>query len=110
MFPDEAEVRQQAYDAGWLEAEFGNLWALVFETLDYESLTLRAHPSFYLEGARPAFLVTETLDGNPMHSPAGLHLWVRTGDGRPPTPEEAAALLGEHGDHNIEGATALLEA
>ncbi len=97
MFPEEAEVRQAVYDSGWLEAEFGNAWALVFETLEYENLTLRAYPSFYLEDVEPAFLIVETLHGDPMRAPVGLQAWVKTGDGRPPTPEEAAALLVERG-------------
>ena len=59
-----------------------------------ENVTLRAYASFFEAGVRPAFLIVETLDGDPARSLLGLQVWVGA---RIPAPEEARALLGEHG-------------
>jgi len=94
LFPGEAEVREEVLAAGWSEAEDGNLWVLLFASPEDEDLTLRVYPSFFLEGVRPAFLVVETLDGDPARAPLGLQGWVGA---RVPNPGEARAPLGEHG-------------
>jgi hypothetical protein len=93
LFPGEHEGREEALRAGW-SPSVGNGWAAAFESPEDASLTLRAYPSFFEAGARPAFLVVETLDGDPMRAPLGLQLWVGP---RIPAPEKARALLGEHG-------------
>jgi hypothetical protein len=97
LFPGESEVRQKVLGAGWSET-VGNGWALVFESADEANLTLRVYPSFFDEDATPAFLIVETLEGDPMRAPVGLHPWVSAGETlRAPTPEEVAGLLGEYG-------------
>jgi hypothetical protein len=93
MFPGEHEVREEALRAGW-SASVGNGWAAVFVSPDEDGVTLRAYPSFFEEGVRPAFLIVETLDGDPMRVPLGLQVWVGP---RIPAPGEARSLLGEHG-------------
>src|SRR5215213_2588526 len=96
LFPGEHEVREEAAQAGWSPA-IGNGWAAVLVSPDDESVTLRAYASFFEASVRPAFLVVETLDGDPAPAPLGLQLWATAQDGRVPGPEEARALLGEHG-------------
>ena len=93
LFPGEREVREEAARAGWSPA-IGNGWAAVFVSPDDAGVTLRAYPSFFEAGVRPAFLVVETLDGDPQRGPLGLQVWVGA---RIPMPEEARAILGEHG-------------
>jgi len=96
LFPRDHEVRAEAAQAGW-SPSIGNGWAAVFVSPDDDSVTLRAYASFFEAGFRPAFLVVETLDGDPARAPLGLQLWVTARDERVPAPEEAGALLGEHG-------------
>jgi hypothetical protein len=79
--------------AGW-SPSVGNGWAAVFASPEDEDLTLRAYASFFEAGVAPAFLIVETLDGDPARAPLGLQVWVGT---RIPSPEEAGALLDEHG-------------
>jgi hypothetical protein len=93
MLPGERMVREEAARAGW-SASVGNGWAAVFESPEDEGLTLRAYSSFFEAGVGPAYLLVETLDGDPMRAPLGLQVWVGP---RMPTPEEARALLDEHG-------------
>ena len=73
LFPGEARVRDEVLDAGWSET-VGNGWALVFagpeDSLGYD-LTLRGYPSFFLEDVSPAFLLVETLEGDPVRAPRG---------------------------------------
>ena len=71
LFPGESGVRQQVIEAGWSET-IGNGWALVFEGPENENLTLRAYPSFFLEGVTPAYLIVETLEGDPHLRPLSL--------------------------------------
>ena len=96
LFPGEREVREEAARAGWSPA-IGNGWAAVFESPEDVGLTLRAYASFFEAGVRPAFLLVETLAGDPQRGPLGLQVWVSTSSGRVPTPEEARDLLDEHG-------------
>ena len=96
LFPGEHEVREEAAQAGWSPA-IGNGWAAVFVSPEDDSLTLRAYASFFEAGVRPAFLLVETLEGDPARAPMGLQLWVTARDERVPAPEEARTLLGEHG-------------
>jgi hypothetical protein len=49
---------------------------------------------FFEAGVRPAFLLVETLQGDPARAPLGLQVWGGT---QVPTPEEARTLLGKHG-------------
>ena len=77
---------------GW-SPSVGNGWAAVFVSPDDDSVTLRAYASFFEAGVRPAFLLVETLDGDPARAPLGLQVWVSTGSWRVPTPEEAGVLL-----------------
>ena len=93
MFPGEHGVSEEASRAGWSPST-GNGWAAVFESPEDDGLTLRAYASFFEAGVRPAYLVVESLDGDPMRAPLGLQVWVGA---RIPAPEEARALLGEHG-------------
>jgi hypothetical protein len=96
LFPGEHEVREEAARAGW-SPTIGKGWAAVFASPEDEDLTLRAYASFFEAGVAPAFLLVETLQGDPARAPLGLQVWVGTKDGRLPAPEEARALLGEHG-------------
>ena len=96
LFPEESRVREEAALAGWSET-VGNVWALVCANPEDERLTLRVYPSFFEEGVTPAFLIVETLDGDPARAPVGLQLWVTAQGGRLPRPEVAKAVLGEHG-------------
>jgi len=93
LFPGEHEVREEAARAGWSPA-IGNGWAAVFVSPDDVSVTLRAYASFFEAGVRPAFLLVETLDGDPARAPLGLQVWVAP---RVPAPGEARTLLCEHG-------------
>ena len=93
MFPGEHEVSEEGARAGW-STSVGNGWAAVFVSPEDASLTLRAYASFFEAGVGPAFLLVETLEGDPMRAPLGLQVWVGP---RVPTPEEARALLDEHG-------------
>ena len=77
MFPGEHEVREEALRAGW-SLTVGNGFALLFESPYDDGVTLRAYASFFEADVRPAFLLVETLEGDP-------------------APGEARALLGEHG-------------
>ena len=74
LFPGESGVRQQVIEAGWSET-IGNGWALVFEGPENENLTLRAYPSFFLEGVTPAYLIVETLEGDPQRGPLGFNAY-----------------------------------
>jgi hypothetical protein len=96
LFPGEYEVREMAAQAGW-SPSIGNGWTLLFVSPDDEALTLRAYASFFEANVRPAFLLVETLDGDPARAPLGLQVWVTAQDGRVPGPEEARALLGGTG-------------
>jgi hypothetical protein len=97
LFPGESAVREEVLDAGWSET-VGNGWALIFESPEDANLTLRAYPSFFEEGVEPAFLLVETLDGDPVRAPVGLQAWVSAGEAlRVPTPEGAVGLPDEHG-------------
>jgi hypothetical protein len=93
MFPGEHEVREEALRAGW-SLTVGNGFALLFESPYDDGVTLRAYASFFEADVRPAFLLVETLEGDPARAPMGLQLWVSA---RIPAPGEARALLGEHG-------------
>jgi hypothetical protein len=93
MFPGEHEVREEAARAGW-STSVGNGWAALFASPEDEGLTLRAYASFFEAGVRPAFLIVETLDGDPKRAPLGLQVWVGP---RVPSSEDARALLDEHG-------------
>ena len=93
LFPGEREFREEAARAGW-SPSVGNGWAAVFESPDDEAVTLRAYPSFFEAGVRPAFLVVETLDEDPLRASLGLQVWVGP---RVSTLREAVALLSEHG-------------
>jgi hypothetical protein len=93
LFPGEHEVREMATQAGW-SPFVGNGWAAVFVSPEDENLTLRAYASFFEADVRPAFLIVETLDGDPERAPLGLQVWVGP---RVPAPGEARTLLGEHG-------------
>jgi len=93
LFSGEHEVREEATQAGWSPST-GNGWDAVFVSPDDDSVTLRVYASFFEANVRPAFLLVETLDGDPGRVPLGLQVWVGT---RIPAPEEARALLGEHG-------------
>ena len=84
MFPGEREVREEAARAGWSPTT-GNGWAAVFVSPEDDSLTLRAYASFFEAGVRPAFLLVETLEGDPARAPLGLQVWVGTKDGRIPS-------------------------
>ena len=95
-FPGEHEVREEATRAGW-STSVGNGWALLFESPYDDGVTLRAYAPFFEAGVRPAFLVVETLEGDPERAPTGLQVWVTAQGGRIPRPEEAKAVLGEHG-------------
>ena len=90
MFPEESRVREEATLAGWSETG----WALLFESPEDELLTLRVYPSFFTEEVTPAFLVVETLEGDPARAPVGLQVWVSK---RIPTPEEARSILDREG-------------
>ena len=90
LFPGEHEVREEAAQAGWSPA-IGNGWAAVLVSPDDDRVTLRAYATFFEASVRPAFHV------DPALAPLGLQLWVTAQDGRVPGPEEARALLGEHG-------------
>jgi hypothetical protein len=97
LFPGESAVREMAVRTGWLPTT-GNGWALVFESPEGANLTLRVYPSFFEEVVTPAFLVVETLDGDPMRAPVGLQAWVSAGDTlRVPTPEESKVILATYG-------------
>jgi hypothetical protein len=96
LFPGEHEVRELTVGAGW-SPSIGNGWTAVFVSPDDESVTLRAYASFFEAGVRPAFLLVETLEGDPARAPLGLQVWVTAQDGRCPAPEEAGALLGRRG-------------
>ena len=79
LFPGEAAVREMAVRAGWSPTT-GNGWALLFESPEDADFTLRAYPSFFLESVTPAFLLVETLEGDPMRAPVGLQAWVSAGE------------------------------
>jgi hypothetical protein len=64
LFPGEHEVHEEAARAGW-SPSVGNGWAAVFESPDDDGVTLRAYASFFEAGVRPAFLLVETLEGDP---------------------------------------------
>lgn len=96
LFPGEPEVREMATRAGW-SPTVGNGFAAVFASPEDENVTLRAYASFFEEGVTPAFLVVETLEGDPLRGPLGLQLWVSTRDSSIPRPEEAVRLLDESG-------------
>jgi hypothetical protein len=96
LFPGEHEVREEAARAGWSPST-GSGCALLFESPDDDRVTLRAYASFFEAGVRPAFLIVETLDGDPARAPLGLQLWVTAQGGRIPRPEEVKALLDKHG-------------
>jgi hypothetical protein len=93
LFPGEHEVREEAARAGW-SPTVGNGWAAVFVSPEDDVVTLGAYASFFEQGVTPAFLLVETLEGDPARAPLGLQVWVGA---RVPTPEEARILLGEHG-------------
>jgi hypothetical protein len=63
-----------------------NGWAAVFVSPDESSLTLRVYASFFEADVRPAFLVVDTLEGDPARAPVGLQVWVGTKDGGSPRP------------------------
>ena len=92
LFPGESALREMAAGAGW-SPSVGNGWTAVFVSPDDDSVTLRAYASFFEAGVRPAFLLVETLDGDPARAPLGLQVWVSTGSCQVPTPEEAGVLL-----------------
>ncbi len=93
----ESTIREEVLGAGWSET-VGNGWALVFESPEDENLTLRVYLSFFLEGVTPAFLIVETLEGDPARAPVSLQAWVSTGDAlRVPTPREASEILPREG-------------
>lgn len=93
LFPSEAALRKMATQAGWSPSA-GNGFAAIFVSSYSENVTLRAYSSFFLEGVTPAYLIVETLEGDPERGPVGLQLWVR---GRVPAPEEAVGLLDREG-------------
>jgi hypothetical protein len=96
QFPGEGSVREMATQAGWSPST-GNGFAAIFVSPYNENVTLRAYASFFLEGVAPAFLIVETLEGDPYRAPMGLQLWVSTRSGRVPAPEEAVGLLDREG-------------
>ncbi len=73
LFPGELRVREEVLDAGWTQT-VGNGRALVFAGPEDENLTLRVYPSFFLEDVSPAFLIVETLEGDPERAPIGLQV------------------------------------
>jgi len=86
LFPGEREVREMAAQAGWSPA-IGNGLALLFESPYDDGVTLGAYASFFEEGVTPAFLLVETLQGDPARAPLGLQIWVAAQGGRVPTLE-----------------------
>jgi hypothetical protein len=94
LFPGEHKVREEAARAGW-STSVGNGWAALFESPDDDNVTLRAYASFYEAGVRPAFLLVETLDGDPTRAPR----WgCRSGSAHGfPRPRRRWHFLGEHG-------------
>jgi hypothetical protein len=96
LFPGEREVRETATQAGW-SPSVGNGFVAVFVSPYDDDVTLRAHASFFEASVRSAFLLVETLKGDPVRAPLGLQLWVTARGGRIPSPEEAKAVLGERG-------------
>jgi hypothetical protein len=96
LFPGEAILREMATQAGWSPST-GNGWAAIFVSPHNENATHRTYASFFLEGVAPAFLLVETLEGDPERGPLGLQVWVSTRGGRVPAPEEAMGLLDREG-------------
>jgi hypothetical protein len=92
LFPGEATFRKMAIEAGWSPST-GNGFAAIFVSPYNENVTLRAYASFFEAGVTPAYLIVETLAGDPKRAPMGLQLWVSTQSRRVPAPEEAAGLL-----------------
>lgn len=85
LFPGEAALREMAVEAGWSPST-GNGFATIFVSPHNENVTLRAYASFYEEGVTPAYLIVETLEGDPERGPVGLQVWVSTRSGRVPAP------------------------
>ena len=102
MSTGEERVREEVTFAGWKETEV----EFVFVDPENEHLTLRVYPSFFVEGVTPAYLIVETLDGDPARAPVGLQAWV---SGRIPKPRKASVILWKDGivcrvgDLTVEG-------